>query len=361
MNKNLFLSKFLLTSFVFLIFSSSVQKVSFADCAPSSVFGGEGDLCCGLGVENDLQCNGGSCQCNVPYVCLPPETGDADPVNWRCRFSCGGIGEDCCLTSVPEDKCDVGLACYNQGGSRTCRNCGVVSGPCCVIGDQCGVDGEGKPLIPVGSGEACVCEEEDSPPIACGTDGYPCCLEDGSDNVIGACDAGDSPCTCSEGTCKDGAGPINISYSTHCFVAEECGAEGQNCCEAPEPPCDGAPLICSSGKCCVDENGDGVCDGSNNQPGEPVKTEYKGPIIEVLSDIINPIAKILYFGGLFIGISFIIYAGYRLMMSQGNPQVTKDAQEQLTAAILGIMFILLSAGILRIILKTIIGAEDVSI
>ena len=43
------------------------------------------------------------------------------------------------------------------------------------------------------------------------------------------------------------------------------------------------------------------------------------------------------------------------MVSQGNPQQTQDAQEQLTAAIVGIIFILLSVTILRIILGRVIG------
>jgi hypothetical protein len=43
------------------------------------------------------------------------------------------------------------------------------------------------------------------------------------------------------------------------------------------------------------------------------------------------------------------------MVSQGNPQQTQDAQEQLTAAILGIIFILLSVTILRVILGKVMG------
>jgi hypothetical protein len=45
------------------------------------------------------------------------------------------------------------------------------------------------------------------------------------------------------------------------------------------------------------------------------------------------------------------------MVSQGNPQQTQDAQEQLTAAIFGIVFILLSVTIIRLILTKIIGLD----
>jgi hypothetical protein len=43
------------------------------------------------------------------------------------------------------------------------------------------------------------------------------------------------------------------------------------------------------------------------------------------------------------------------MVSQGNPQQTQDAQEQLTAAVVGTVFILLSLTILGILLTSIIG------
>jgi len=44
------------------------------------------------------------------------------------------------------------------------------------------------------------------------------------------------------------------------------------------------------------------------------------------------------------------------MTSEGNPQMVQQGQEQLTAAILGIIFILLSAAILRVIISSILGA-----
>jgi hypothetical protein len=74
-----------------------------------------------------------------------------------------------------------------------------------------------------------------------------------------------------------------------------------------------------------------------------------------LSKLLGPVAKVLYYGGLAIGIFFIILSGYNLMTSGGNPQKTQSAQEQLTAAIIGIMFILLSSTILRIVVDEIIG------
>lgn len=329
-----------------------MQSTVLAECNPP--FGGEGDQCCKSG-DPSAFCSGMDCVCNSHFVCTPPaDPNDPDP-RWKCRISCGNLGEDCCLTNTPADKCESGLACYSDNNHiRKCRECGVVSGPCCVIGNQCGVDGNGDPLVPAGSGESCTCELNNPPPVACGTNGYPCCLEDDSGNVIGACDSGDSPCTCSEGICKDGAGPINHFYSTHCLVASDCGAEGQLCCASPDLPCDVSALICFDNHCCKDEDGDSVCDGSVGPP-RPFGLLYTGPVIKNLQDILGPVAKMLYYGGLAIGVFFIILSGYRLMTSEGDPQRTKAAQEQLTSAIIGIIFILLSVTILRVIINQIIG------
>lgn len=50
-----------------------------------------------------------------------------------------------------------------------------------------------------------------------------------------------------------------------------------------------------------------------------------------------------------ITVVFIIIAGYRLMTSQGNPEAVKAAQEQLTSAIVGFLFIIFSLVILQVI------------
>jgi hypothetical protein len=45
----------------------------------------------------------------------------------------------------------------------------------------------------------------------------------------------------------------------------------------------------------------------------------------------------------------IIASGYRLMTSQGDPEKVKGAREQLTAAIVGLLFIIFSLVILQAI------------
>jgi hypothetical protein len=50
-----------------------------------------------------------------------------------------------------------------------------------------------------------------------------------------------------------------------------------------------------------------------------------------------------------IAVLLIILSGYKLMVSQGNPEKLQGAREQFTAAIVGLLFIILSLVILQII------------
>ncbi|MCL5970202.1 MAG: pilin [Patescibacteria group bacterium] len=50
-----------------------------------------------------------------------------------------------------------------------------------------------------------------------------------------------------------------------------------------------------------------------------------------------------------IAILLIIVSGYRMLASQGNPEALKGAKEQLTAAIVGLLFIIFALVILEII------------
>lgn len=58
-----------------------------------------------------------------------------------------------------------------------------------------------------------------------------------------------------------------------------------------------------------------------------------------------------------IAVIVIIIAGYRFMVSQGNPEAIKGATEQLTSAIIGLLFIIFSFVILQIIGSDIFGID----
>jgi len=61
------------------------------------------------------------------------------------------------------------------------------------------------------------------------------------------------------------------------------------------------------------------------------------------------------FFGIILGLSgaiallLIIVAGYRLMISRGNPENLQNAREQLTAAIVGLLFVIFAFVILQVI------------
>lgn len=74
-----------------------------------------------------------------------------------------------------------------------------------------------------------------------------------------------------------------------------------------------------------------------------------------LTGLVEPVVRILFYLGLLLGIGFIVYSGFLLMTSEGDPSKAREGQEQLTAAVIGIAFILLSVFILRIILNQLIG------
>ncbi|MFC1625051.1 hypothetical protein ACFL15_01600 [Patescibacteria group bacterium] len=83
--------------------------------------------------------------------------------------------------------------------------------------------------------------------------------------------------------------------------------------------------------------------------------EYAGPRITTIPQVLTPIARILFYGGLFIGLGAVVLSGYMLMVSEGDPRKTQEAKSQLTAAIVGLLFILLSSAILRTIISSLLG------
>lgn len=69
----------------------------------------------------------------------------------------------------------------------------------------------------------------------------------------------------------------------------------------------------------------------------------------------NPVGFVKSIFGILLSISggaaliFIIFSGYRLMTSQGNPEKLQAARETLTSAIIGLLFVIFSMVILQII------------
>ena len=79
---------------------------------------------------------------------------------------------------------------------------------------------------------------------------------------------------------------------------------------------------------------------------EPMTLEN---FLSIIYDMMLPAAVIL-------GFFLIALSGYKIMTSQGNPEQTKAGKENLTSAIFGLIFVLLSVVILRIIIGSFIQA-----
>jgi len=112
-----------------------------------------------------------------------------------------------------------------------------------------------------------------------------------------------------------------------------------------DPKC-GSGWSCNEGACEFDP----LC-------AEVIQVPYDGPKIKSLPKLIGLIYNVLFPAALLVGVLMIIKGGYELMTSEGNPQLAKTGQEDLTAAIIGTVFIIMSGLILRMIIVQILGGS----
>ncbi len=127
----------------------------------------------------------------------------------------------------------------------------------------------------------------------------------------------------------------------------------------------GTTGTCVQGAGCTAPNGGGGIYGASPFPPPPPTCEQSGSqyichtaignietsaqgFVQAIMGLILSIV-----GG--IAVLLIIVSGYRLMVSQGNPEGIKNAKDQLTAAIIGLLFVIFSLVILQIIGYNILG------
>lgn len=118
-------------------------------------------------------------------------------------------------------------------------------------------------------------------------------------------------------------GPVTIGSNTYA--------------QAPTPTIACAQAVDSSGNCPSVLSGLGVKIPTN-------ASGFTKTMFGVVLSLAGAIAVIL-----------IIISGYRLIASQGNPERVKEAQEQLTAAIVGLLFIIFSFVIIQFIGVDVLG------
>jgi len=191
---------------------------------------------------------------------------------------------------------------------------------------------------------------------------------------------GSSTCGCVADTACGATTVIcDATREGQCGTAGGCGYSRLKCIS--QPVMNGTTYVCSNdyttpctcqiGVTCPDDDksyclGSGACftpaptSLGDYTSGEWIynEPEYQGPIITDIAGLLAPVFKILFYAGIFIGILGIIYSGYLLIASEGDPGRAKEGKDQLTAAILGTLFVLLSVLILRVIINNILGVTN---
>jgi hypothetical protein len=83
------------------------------------------------------------------------------------------------------------------------------------------------------------------------------------------------------------------------------------------------------------------------------------PIFEkdLFQKTIGSIYNLMYPVAITYGILEIIFAGYKIMSSEGEPKALSEAKEHLTSSIIGIIFVILAVVILRIVIKIFLGQD----
>ncbi len=280
-------------SILFLLVATLSSNKTYAGDGTTGSSCDDGDGSCG-GPWSDVDCAAG-------YVCVnPAETPPAPPQPGTCQPSAA-----CTITC---------------GDSGTFNECDEEGG--CSQGQQCGQD--------VGGNWQCI-----TPPLgSCGN-----VLPDGS------------PCTydyqCAGGSCtvQQNGGGI-------------CGGQGcipyGNVCVSGGTPVPGG--CCGGVNCTQYTDGNSYCGDPFAIFDEPITpNEYDGSIVDYESFLQNMYRLMLPIAIGLLGIPTVAIASYTIMTSQGDPMKVKRGIEELTAAISGLLFLLLALSILRIILKNFLG------
>ena len=238
--------------------------------------GGLGEPCClgdecttDRCVDNEFCANcysGPTDSCLFSPCCEPSKTCSMD--TFQC-ISCGKEGEPCCDNNA----CDSSLACVPKTG--TCEQCVAentlcLNNPCC-LGSICDFDRD-QCLSCGGRGEECCltgtacpssdleCDTESNVHtcIDCGGNGQVCCF--GSTGNL--CSGSDSFCSLETNTCNQciSSGGDCSGGKTCCSDSEGCNSGGQcvSCGGPGEPCCDG-DVPCQYGVSCVEDNTCQVC------------------------------------------------------------------------------------------------------
>ncbi len=245
--------------------------------------------------------------------------------------------------------------------ATTCQDsgqaCGTGTGNCCASSSN------GKPLWcrPSRSGGAGTCTE-DTAGVTCKNENSPCAANqrccsvndkgqtltcDATTNTCTVassttktCIAKDRPCTITDQCCSTTAQPLSCVDSSGNPIFTGTGsckaATNTNAAQAyvsitpPPPPCAITPAPGSNTGCTSVNTAFGVW---STDPAGFVKS-----LFGILLSIAGGIAMLS-----------IILGGYTMITSQGDPEKIQGAREQITAAIIGLLFLIFSVVVLEVI------------
>jgi len=252
------------------------------------------------------------------------------------KYTTDASGNDVCYSmSVTNAKCTDDCGCPSNQSCNTSTGACVDSSTCVEDGISCSLSASALKCC---SDPDFICSDDPYavPTPSCQSQKSLACLSVTSTGI--GCSSGvggiDPCCPTNKRYCIDGT----------CVADFNCGdAADGTCCPTYGQECQGGVCVPSDKEEC-----------SPGIEGLLPAPEYLGPEISI-PELFSALGAILYPAGIGIGIFFVIKAGYQFMMSEGEPQAVKDAQETLSAAIMGIVFIILSASILRVIISSLLG------
>ncbi len=249
------------------------------------------------------------------------------------------------------------VTCQDSG-----QACGTGTGNCCASSSN------GKPLWcrPSRSGGAGTCTE-DTAGVTCQKENSPCALNqrccsvndtgqgltcDATTNTCKTasastktCLAENSSCTitdqcCSTTTkplsCVDGSGNPIFTGTGSCKAATNTNAAQAYVSITPPPP----PCAITVSPNATTTAGTGGCTGVNTAFGlwSTDPAGFVKSLFSVLMSIAGGVAMLI-----------IIFAGYTMIASQGDPEKIQGAREQITAAVIGLLFLIFSVVVLEVI------------
>lgn len=346
--RSLFYKTFFFVILLLTFFFLAPKEFSLsASCSPNGA-----QQCTGAGTYQ--QCNNGtwvSYACGTGFYCTVVGTNNVSCVSgctqrgYSCQSSCSA-GQ----TSQPY-YCSSGTCCSGASTKKyLCNNttysCGISTDPSATDYTTCS-----QQCVPPGSAP---------PPPPSATSIYDCSNRDPN------CPATSLP------TCY----PIQLYQSCSGCGFFDSPSKNSKYCAQPAPSacipvggdCSGNTSSCCSGS---------YCNPAYNERFETVKSycaqislpgttgpdcSSAGGCPTAVGNLsTNPVNFVKTLFSILLGLSggiavlLIIISGYRLMTSQGNPERVQGAREQLTAAIIGLIFIILSFSILRFIGVDVLG------